>query len=106
MASNSWVMHHGRGAPLPAGTLVQVLRFNGDVDTFHIGAGQIISADGSPMPSGNARWSCWNHEDGGPRSVKAKSYRVLVEASTHARNAAMFRGWLSNPAPADKGELV
>lgn len=53
MASNSWVMHHGRGAPLPAGTLVQVFRFNGDVDTFHIGAGQIITADGSPMPNGN-----------------------------------------------------
>jgi hypothetical protein len=95
MTGNAWIDCAGSGAPKAAGTLVQIRRFNGDVATFHIGQGQVVAADGSVIPAGNGRWSCWNHADGGPMSVKAKAYRVIAEADALTRNAAMFNSWLN-----------
>lgn len=86
-----WIRHHGRGRPIPAGTLVKVRMFNGEVTTIR--AGEVCHApDGTPIPmSRSAGWSAWDYHDGGPMAPKFKEYCV-VQATP--KRTAVFRSWL------------
>lgn len=100
-----WVIHHGNGRPLPAGTKLDILHFNGDVTRgFVVGSGVTFDIDGSIIDRVHARWSGWDHHDGGPLAPKFKAYRLMVQGESRERNAAMFRSWLA-PQPACAGEV-
>ena len=94
-AAKGWVKHHGNGRPVPIGTLVDVLMFNGVIRTIVAGTGT-HDLNGDPIPdSQSAGWSGWIYDDGGPIGPKFKSYRVIVRDERRERNAAMFRSWLN-----------
>lgn len=102
-AHQGWREHAGFGCPVPVGTLVDVRRFNGDVDRFNAGHGPVIDDAGNPISCGKGRWSCWNHFDGGPKAVKARTYRVVEGATAYAAHAAENRtcGHLIRPQLAE-----
>lgn len=89
-----WIACKGNGRPVAVGTLVAVRRFNGDVDTFMAGHQGVLDAQGNKIALSGGCYSAWDHRDGGPMSVKVRSYRVLTKAKTVKRNAAMFASWL------------
>lgn len=87
-----WQTHEGKGRPIPVGTLVDVRRFNGDVDRIIAGAGPTVAPDGTVIDSSRARWSGWDHFDGGPMAVKFRAYRVVnLAPSERAENRMALR---------------
>ena len=73
----AWIKHHGRGCPLPKGTLIEVRHFNGEVSSGVRVGGICVARDGSPLPQSCARWSGWDYSDGGPMAPKFREYRVI-----------------------------
>lgn len=94
-SAKGWIEHHGRGRPIPIGTMVQVEMFNGIIRT--IAAGTVVhDVDGRQIPpERSAGWSAWNYHDGGPMAPKFRAYRLVATSETRARDTAMFRSWLN-----------
>lgn len=101
---SAWITHTGQGRPVPVGTTLDILHFNGDVTHgFIAGSGVTFDIDGAVIDKSRARWSGWDFHDGGPMGPKFKAYRLLVPDDQRERNAAMFRSWLTAlPALAEK----
>jgi hypothetical protein len=93
--TNAWISHSGNGRPVPLGTKLDILHFNGDVTRgFVAGSGMTFDVDGAVIAPSRARWSGWDYHDGGPMAPKFKAYRLFVNNERRERNATMFRSWL------------
>lgn len=91
---SEWVVHDGKGCPLPAGTLVDVRHFNGEVSVSVRVGGFTVAPDGARIPRSRGRWSGWDYHDGGPMPPKFKAYRTYKAADRRARDTALFNSWL------------
>lgn len=80
MKDSEWEYHDGRGRPIPLGSVVDVRRFNGDVERIIAGAGPTVAPNGVIMDPSCARWNAWDHFDGGPMAVKFRAYRIVKGA--------------------------
>ncbi|EZP79518.1 hypothetical protein BV97_03955 [Novosphingobium resinovorum] len=88
--AGAWVEHHGRGRPVPVGTVVDLMHFNGDVTrAFVAGSGKTFDVDGSVIHPSRARWSGWDHSDGGPMGPKFRAYRIMQKAALRHREEAV-----------------
>lgn len=94
--NSGWIEHNGHGRPVPVGTLVDVVRFNGSVEENVI-AGRSRTADrfGDTLPPSRGRWSAWDHYDGGPMGVKFCAYRVRQETERFSAQMTALRSLLT-----------
>lgn len=88
MSASGWRDHDGCGRPVPPGTLVDVRRFNGDVERIIAGAGPTVAPNGVIVDPSRARWSAWDHFDGGPKAVKFRAYRIVTGSHSPERSVA------------------
>ena len=93
---SKWIKHNGKGRPVPAGTIIDVIRFNGSkVENITAGGGPTVDPQGNVVSPRRARWSAWDHFDGGPMAVKYRAYRVRQKSDRFAAQMEALRSFLT-----------
>lgn len=93
---SGWISHNGMGRPVPIGTIIDVIRFNGqEEENVVAGRAPTVDREGNVVCPSRGRWSAWDYHDGGPMGVKYCAYRIRKLNERFSRQIEALRSLLS-----------